>query len=698
MKLQTRLNVLAVFCMLAFASLAFFAGALESDRLSAIFRAEDSAWNAAFDKTLGLVQRSLETFAYDYTYWDEMVNFLKTGDREWAKANIKEPLATYKADAAWVYSKDRALFYATAAPDDESLKELPMAWSAISDLFANSPFCHFYAKTPKGLIEVRGATIHPTGDVARLTEPAGYFFAGRLWDERYLAELADLAGMSVSVTPIARSGGLQYDSDPGKGMISSSRALKNWDGIVIMRLNILKQSESIRAFSRASSRMVTLIVIYSIVLLVVLLVAFNRWISRPIGTIAKAVVDKRPVEDSRFLDQNDEFSAIAQMMNRFFEQKEQLTSEIVGHRKAASQLQLSEEKFAKAFRVNPNPMAIFMRDDGKFLDANDAFASLTGHSRNRITHQTIEGLGILSQERRVALMQMLRVEGRIHNLELDIITASGETRNWLFSASTIEVGRDKIILAVANDVTERKKAQSELDAAQKQLVQSEKMAALGRFASGLAHEVKNPLAILLGGMEYLKQKLSGAEPEIREALGKMREAVMRANAILKDMLSFAKPSKLVYEKVHPNTVVRDAIAFVELFKHKSDTAGVRLKEELSEEGICIEADKNQIQQALFNVLLNAIEAIPASGEVVVRTYRSGQSCIIEVEDTGSGIAKEDLSKIFEPFFTTKRGQRGTGLGLPIVKTIVERHKGTIAIESEIGRGTKVIISLPVVEA
>lgn len=690
--------LLIIFCMLTFISLAILNKGMEQDRLNSIFRVEEVAWNTAFDKALDLVQRSLETFAYDYTYWDEMVDFLKTSDMEWAKMNINQPLNTYKADAAWVYDKDRALFYSASNIDDVLLKEAPISWSAIGDLFAKSRFCHFYANTSKGLMEIRGATIHPSVDVDRKTEPTGYFFVGRLWDDKYLADLAAITGMSVSVTSIARSGGLKYISDPNKGLISSSRALKDWDGAPIMRLNILKESESIKAFNRASNRMIILIVLYSVLLFVVLLVSFTYWINIPLNRITKAVVDKKPITDKSLLNERNEFSAMAVMMNKFFEQRERLISEIVGHRRAESQLRLSEEKFAKAFRVNPNPMAIFMRDDGRFLDANDVFSSLTGYSRDKIVHHTLEELNILAEDQRLAALQMLKEEGRLNNLELDITTSSGEMRSWLFSASTIEVGKDRIILAVANDVTERKKAENELDTAQKQLVQSEKLAALGRFASGLAHEVKNPLGILLGGLEYLREKMPEADPEVREALGKMREAVMRANIIVKDMLSFAKPSKVVFEKARPNTLVHDAVAFVELFKHKSDTADVELKQELTDEDMYVEVDKNQIQQALFNVLLNAIESMGMSGEIIIRTYRSGASCVIEVQDHGEGIAKADLPKLFEPFFTTKRGQKGTGLGLPIVKAIMERHKGSIAIESDLGKGAKVIISLPIVAA
>jgi len=698
MKLQTKLMLLVVFCMAVFVSLAVLSRGMEKERLHSIFHAEEAAWKTVFDKTFDLLGQSLETFAYDYTYWDEMASFLKTGDRAWAETNIDPSLATYKANAVWIHKKERAFFYATNNLRDEYFKELPLPWSAIGDLFEKSRFCHFFIRTPKGPMEIRGATIHPSSDPERKTEPLGYFFAGRLWDDKFLKYLAELTNMRVSVASVGQSGELINFSDAEKGLIASSRTLKDWDGAPIMRLNILKESESIKAFNQAANQMIKVIILYSISLFLVLLVSLTYWINVPLGRITKAFLDKKPVQGKGLINQNDEFGAIAAMMNKFFEQRERLISEIVGHRKAESQLRLSEEKFAKAFRVNPSPMAIFLRDDGRFLDANEAFLNLTGYSRDRVVNHTLEELNILPQNRRLAVIQILKEKGRLYNIELDVTTASDEVRNWLFSASTIEVGKDNIILAVANDITERKKAESELGAAQRQLMQSEKLAALGRFASKLAHEIKNPLAILLGGMEYLRDKLPGSDKEVRESLVKMRDAVARANTIVKDLLSFAKPSKLAHEKVHPNSLVHDAIDFTELLKHKSDTAKVDIRQELTDKEIYIDVDRNQMQQALFNILLNAIEAIQVSGEIVVRTYPADSSCVIEVQDTGEGIAKEDMPKLFELFFTTKKDQKGTGLGLPIVKEIVERHKGTIAIESAAGKGTKVRITLPIAAA
>jgi len=263
-----------------------------------------------------------------------------------------------------------------------------------------------------------------------------------------------------------------------------------------------------------------------------------------------------------------------------------------------------------------------------------------------------------------------------------------------------ERGEPSGMWSTVTDMAEQYKAEQDLDTAHRQLVQSEKMAALGRFASGVAHEVKNPLAILLGGLEYLKDRLSGPDAEVREAIGKMREAVIRADTIVKDLLAFAKPSKLAYEKMDANLIVRDAVAFVDLLRIKSSKSKVVIKQALYGGELPVEADKNQMQQALFNILLNAIEAIPENGEIAVRTYPQAAGaaeaglCVIEVQDTGIGIGKQDIVKLFEPFFTKKRGHKGTGLGLAIVKSIVEKHKGTITIDSELGEGTTVRVMLP----
>ncbi|MBN3040966.1 MAG: GHKL domain-containing protein, partial [Candidatus Omnitrophica bacterium] len=245
-----------------------------------------------------------------------------------------------------------------------------------------------------------------------------------------------------------------------------------------------------------------------------------------------------------------------------------------------------------------------------------------------------------------------------------------------------------------------KDAYDKLKKAQFGLVQSEKMAALGRFSSGIAHEVKNPLGIILGGIEFLERKLAKSDKDVQMATRKIKEATLRADHIIRNLLKFAMPSEIRTEVINPKDLLNDTLSF---FKYRASLVNVDIITEFSKEDILVKADKNQIQQVLFNLLMNASEAITEAGQITIKLYKvdsmesdsEKQGCVIEIIDTGEGIKKEYLSKLFEPFFTTKRDKKGTGLGLSISKMIIENHKGNLTIDGEPGKGTCVKVTLPV---
>ncbi len=257
----------------------------------------------------------------------------------------------------------------------------------------------------------------------------------------------------------------------------------------------------------------------------------------------------------------------------------------------------------------------------------------------------------------------------------------------------------------AQDRKERRKAEAalrrteeELSETQKSLIQSEKLAALGRFSSGIAHEMKNPLGIVLGGIEFLEHKTKKGEPDVKKAVSKIKEAALRAAQIVDDMLKFARPSSLALEAVDPNELVRSVLS---LFEYSITSRNAQIETDYSHETMRVKVDRNQVQQVLFNLFANAVEALDHLGKVRVIVSKHPRShsfpkgfCTIQVADTGVGISDEDLHRVFEPFFTTKRDQKGTGLGLSIAKTIVERHDGDLKIESAVGQGTTVTVFLP----
>ncbi|MBI4322918.1 MAG: hypothetical protein HY596_01435 [Candidatus Omnitrophica bacterium] len=292
-------------------------------------------------------------------------------------------------------------------------------------------------------------------------------------------------------------------------------------------------------------------------------------------------------------------------------------------------------------------------------------------------------------------------------------------RNTLYAVCLLLIGVIMAIMAQLSrnvrllelEIQERKHAEANLRETQAQLVQSEKLAAIGHVASGIAHEVKNPLAILSQGLEYFRKNLDLTQASTAEALTLMEEAVKRANMIVREVLTFARPAQVSLSPAPLNPLLERAVVLVE--KQLGVTAIVITKE-LAKELPLVSMDQNQMQQVFINLLTNAAQAMSNRGRLTLRTstavvaageagvghratdpFKPEQPVVVcEIADTGCGIPKDKLNKIFEPFFTTKPLGEGTGLGLAIVRSIIQAHRGVITVESQEGQGTTFQITLP----
>jgi len=224
---------------------------------------------------------------------------------------------------------------------------------------------------------------------------------------------------------------------------------------------------------------------------------------------------------------------------------------------------------------------------------------------------------------------------------------------------------------------------------QKQLYQADKLATVGVLAAGLAHEIKNPLAAIKGFSQLIDKALTDKD---LEAIKDFKEVVPRQldriNGIVEKLLMLSKPPKQEMESVSINTIIVDIVKLIEKQAIKQK---VEIKKELKEIPP-ITGDAGQLMQALLNLILNAIQAMPEGGIVSIRSKNNGSSFHIEVEDSGPGIPKAMMSRMFDPFFTTKNG--GSGLGLAITRKIIIDHRGIIRVESEEGHGSTFTIELP----
>lgn len=221
------------------------------------------------------------------------------------------------------------------------------------------------------------------------------------------------------------------------------------------------------------------------------------------------------------------------------------------------------------------------------------------------------------------------------------------------------------------------------------LAQQGKMASLGVLSSGVAHEINNPLGVILGYAGYLEKKIPEDDPNFRY-INEIKRESKRCKKIVQDLLSYARTPKPVLQPTDLNRLLGQIIEFA---TNHTDLHGVRILRNLDYRLPTIPADGDQLRQVAINLILNAGAAMPNGGLVEVNTSLDEERWArIEFCDTGSGISDENLEKIFEPFFTTRA--RGTGLGLAITKQIIDQHQGEIFIDSVVGQGTTVVVRLP----
>ncbi|MBI3193297.1 MAG: hypothetical protein HYZ34_02385 [Ignavibacteriae bacterium] len=261
-----------------------------------------------------------------------------------------------------------------------------------------------------------------------------------------------------------------------------------------------------------------------------------------------------------------------------------------------------------------------------------------------------------------------------------------------FSLLPVPASRDEItdLILTFNKLVEKLNTAHEklYELHEKQLEQADRLATVGEMAASMAHEIKNPIAGVLGAVQIFDSELP-ADDARKEIFSEMKVQLERVNHAVSDLLSYARPTPPIFEKIHVNEILQRTHSMLskQIREHR-----IAVTLNLSEEANHISADKKQIQQVLWNVMLNAVQSIESSGSVTISSAREHDTIVCTISDTGKGIAKECLNQVFKPFFTTKH--KGTGLGMTITKRIVEQHGGTIELLSEVGKGTTVRIVLP----
>lgn len=275
-----------------------------------------------------------------------------------------------------------------------------------------------------------------------------------------------------------------------------------------------------------------------------------------------------------------------------------------------------------------------------------------------------------------------------------ILVLGSKNKNLRFSDSDLEfvfVLADHLTVALENALLyeSQKNMNAELKRIQRQLIQSEKLAALGQLSASLAHEINNPLGIMKNYLLILSESI-GQSDSNQHNIKMIKEEFGRITRIVKSLLDFSRPGKEDVRTVDLATILKQTVCLVHRqFSHKKITIKLELPQNLPK----ISAAEDQLKQVFLNLLINSKDSMPQGGEIVISVRDQDQTVGIEFSDTGCGIAEENISRIFDPFFSTKKEGKGSGLGLWICYGIMQRHGGTIeAVRKE--RGTGFLLTLP----
>ncbi|MBI5476737.1 MAG: response regulator [Ignavibacteriales bacterium] len=364
------------------------------------------------------------------------------------------------------------------------------------------------------------------------------------------------------------------------------------------------------------------------------------------------------------------------------------------------QVKQSEQLYADLYENSPD-MYHSVDRSGIVISCNQTESLLLDKKKEEIIGKSLTALYPSSQHANVtATLKKIFDDGReLKGVEAQIISGSGKLIDVSMNTSLVYDGRGKPIVArmLLRDITEKKKMEE-------QILQAQKIDSIGNLAGGIAHDFNNILTAILGSASIMRRRVQD-NPRLLKYVDLIETTSRRGAAVTRQLLTFARKSNPHAVRTDVNAILDQTLKLFEVTTPKT----IHIKLNLTSEPLFVEADEGQLQQAILNLCLNARDAMPNGGIIVVNCSaievneeqarlitegRTGSYVMISVADSGTGIPASILHKIYEPFFTTKEQGKGTGLGLSVVYGVVKSHNGFINVKSEIDSGTIFTIYLP----
>jgi len=372
-------------------------------------------------------------------------------------------------------------------------------------------------------------------------------------------------------------------------------------------------------------------------------------------------------------------------------------------------LQESEERLRTVYETFPDPVTIIQAEDGRCIDFNSAFSRVTGWSTTEVIGKTAAELELWENPaERQKLIDGIAENGKIENLEAQFRLKDGRTITALMSAVLIRLKDRPHILTITRDISELKSAQKEREQLKTQLIQAQKMEAIGTLAGGIAHDFNNILGAIIG---YAEMALYDTRQDSMEHynIDQVLKAGHRAKDLVKQILAFSRKSEQAKQIISLTPVIKEALKLL----RASLPTSIEIKHNIESNLDAIFADPTQIHQVMMNLCTNAGHSMTDTAGILSVSLQNidlnakaaasypdlnaGPYVKLSISDTGDGMDAATMDRIFDPYFTTKAQDKGTGMGLAVVHGIIKGHGGSIQVDSTPGQGSRFDILFPIME-
>ena len=681
MKVQAKIIFFLLLLFISYAIGIFIYLRFEAIRMNVFISDRTEELTLILDKALETKNSSTDALVRDYTFWDDMVNFVNNPDEDWANENINASLKTFKSNFAYVYKPDFSLVHSI---DEANTLDKPfLTKELLEHIFSASRFCHFYIKLPSGIIEINGASIHPTSDPEHKTEPKGYFIVGKILDNEYIRDLSIFASSNIKLRDI-HSKQTKLGRDFRKGFINYSKPLFGWDNNPIAVLDATYYSAPLERYNSTTRTFIVFIVIIAALVLISISLFLTYIVTKPLKTISHSI-KKEDANITRSLhSKNDEFGNLARLISDYFEQKERqnlLEAELI----KAKEL-LEKEKFKRVIHYMSSGIVI-CDPDWTIKDINPSARNFFDLPEDFNTPVNILDLIFEKYSASISKEKIITEAG--NKTYFKITRPETDIHNSLHIDVTIEFLKNKensfdSLVVILRDVTD-----------------SYKEEVLKRDFLGLiSHKLHTPVAVVNQSSVLLQGSTSGMLNNKQKIL---IDAIVNESYKLVDifdkLLGFitieTQEAKLTQELIDVKAYL-PLLANMILSRYNKSNIDINID---CPDNILVSINKTYFNQILGNLIDNAIKFNDKENTKINITVKpAGNMISFWVKDNGPGIPPEEREKTFEKFYQIEKyftgNVFGVGLGLSLVKMLVESHGGKISVESELGISSTFQLTLP----